>query len=154
VRHDVSVNPDYERLKACLIAAREARGWFQKGLIDASGLGSSTVQRLEASPPVGPVPSRTTRLALERTLGWGPGSIEAILAGGDPTPLPEAGTPDDEPHPELPATQVAQDRDGMQIIALAVAGMAQLNPTQLRRVLADIHAELAADPLDEPSDNI
>ncbi|MER7361826.1 hypothetical protein [Nonomuraea wenchangensis] len=33
---------------------------------------------------------------LERALGWQPGSVAAILAGGEPDPLPPPGTPASE----------------------------------------------------------
>jgi len=38
-----------------------------------------------------------TQGKVEKGLRWGPGSVESILGGGDPVPLPQAGPPPDAP---------------------------------------------------------
>jgi transcriptional regulator with XRE-family HTH domain len=95
--HDVTVKPDYARLAAAIVAARKARGWLQNEFIQTSGLGKSTVQRLERGESGSPYPTRTTITILERVLGWSPGSVEIVLEGGDPTRLPGHASPGMEP---------------------------------------------------------
>lgn len=88
MRHDVPVSDDYERLARAIVAAREAKGMSQDDLIRESGLGRSTIQRLERGEGRAK-PGRQTRQVLERVLSWGEGSVLLILAGGDPTPGPD-----------------------------------------------------------------
>lgn len=84
-----SVEHDFERLAAAIVEARKAKGWGQDDLIRESGLGRSTVQRLERGRQQA-VPTKATIRSLERALGWLSGSIEAVLAGG----VPAAGSYD------------------------------------------------------------
>lgn len=78
-----SVEHDFERLAAAIVEARKAKGWGQDDLIRESGLGRSTIQRLEAGRQK-TVPNKATAQSLERALGWLPGSVEAVLSGGMP----------------------------------------------------------------------
>lgn len=131
---------DSVRLGNAVRDARNAKGWTQPELAEKAGIHASTIKQIEGGRPFTRWPS--SMVAIEKALGRPEGWAHAIADG---SVAPEAAA-------EFPAPQIAHDRDGMQIIALAVAGMAQLTPAQLRKVLADINAELAADPLDEPSD--
>jgi transcriptional regulator with XRE-family HTH domain len=78
-----SVGHDFERLAAAIVEARKAKGWGQDDLIRESGLGRSTIQRLEAARQK-TVPNKATVQSLERALGWLPGSVEVVLGGGMP----------------------------------------------------------------------
>lgn len=78
-----SVGHDFERLAAAIVEARKAKGWSQDDLIRESGLGRSTIQRLERGRQQVP-PNKATIQSLERALGWLPGSVEAVLRGGMP----------------------------------------------------------------------
>ncbi|ONK09506.1 helix-turn-helix transcriptional regulator [Streptomyces sp. MP131-18] len=89
---------DWARLAEAIRQARATRGWRQIDLADAAGVTESTIQNLEAG-------TRTyTRLpqslkAIERALGWAPGSAVSIVDGGDPTPL---SSPEQAPGSVLP----------------------------------------------------
>lgn len=79
--------PDYARLASAIVAARRARGWNQKQFVTESGLGNSTVQRLERGSADSPYPTRRTIETLEQALGWAPDSVAEVLRGGEPTPV-------------------------------------------------------------------
>ncbi|MEU7831297.1 hypothetical protein [Nonomuraea sp. NPDC049129] len=51
-----------------------------------------TVETLRAIRRFKNEPSTLTKRGLERALHWKPDSIDAVLAGRDPTPLPPAGS--------------------------------------------------------------
>lgn len=51
-----------------------------------------TVETLRAIRRLKNEPSTLTKRGLERALHWKPDSIDAVLAGRDPTPLPPSGT--------------------------------------------------------------
>ena len=78
-----AVTVDFERLAAAIVDARKAKGWGQDDLIRESGLGRSTIQRLEGARQKTP-PNKATVQSLERALTWLPGSVEAVLNGGMP----------------------------------------------------------------------
>lgn len=78
------MTPDLDRLARAIKAACKARGWLQEDLIRESTIGRSTIQRLWKGA-AGVMPTPGTKRQLEETLGWGRGSVDAILAGGDPT---------------------------------------------------------------------
>lgn len=88
MRHDLHMASDFRHLADVLQAACAARGWLQEDLIRESEVGRSTIQRLW-SGNASVMPNRTTRGQLERTFGWQPGSLEIVLAGGEPTLLSE-----------------------------------------------------------------
>jgi transcriptional regulator with XRE-family HTH domain len=82
---------DWERLAAAVEAAREAKSLTQVALAEAAGVSESTVQNLESGKERTRVPASLPKV--ERALGWAPGSGEAILDGGDPTPVSEVAAP-------------------------------------------------------------
>lgn len=57
------------------------------------GISARTLGDLERGHGAGP----NTLAEVENDLGWQPGSARAILAGGDPTPVGSAVTPDMSP---------------------------------------------------------
>lgn len=72
---------DFKRLATAIVEARKVKGWGQDDLIRESGLGRSTIQRLESERQQAQ-PTKATAKSLERALGWLPGSVDAILDGG------------------------------------------------------------------------
>lgn len=100
------MSKDWARLARAIQQARESRRMpgglrmTQTQLAEAAGVSEGTIQNLEN-------PERTYRrrpptlAAVERVL-WKPGSVDAVLAGGDPIPLPEdeAGSGHAGPHPD------------------------------------------------------
>lgn len=95
---------DYARLADYIRRARKERNWNQVDLVNASHLAIMTVQRAE-NPNAETRPSRRSLLAIDRAFGWEEGSCDAILAGGEPTPLSASGpnTPT-APETTTPAT--------------------------------------------------
>jgi len=89
--HDDVMSKDWARLARAIQQARESRRMpgglrmTQTQLAEAAGVSEGTIQNLEN-------PERTYRrrpptlAAVERVL-WKPGSVDAVLAGGDPIPL-------------------------------------------------------------------
>lgn len=72
-------------------------GLHWKDVQEASGLERMTIWRLRATE--GPFLA-LTKAHLEYALDWEPGSVDAILAGGEPTPKPQrsdASSKDKEP---------------------------------------------------------
>jgi transcriptional regulator with XRE-family HTH domain len=76
-----------ERLLRLATEAREERGLEkQSDLIRAAKLSRSTVHRFEQGESV----SETALRKISQAIGWTPSSAQDVLAGGDPTPAPEA----------------------------------------------------------------
>jgi transcriptional regulator with XRE-family HTH domain len=64
---------------------RDLLGLTAAALGDRVGMAGGSIYAIER----GRVPRRASRAALERELLWRPGSIETVLAGGEPDALPE-----------------------------------------------------------------
>ncbi|MGE7432789.1 helix-turn-helix domain-containing protein [Kitasatospora sp. NPDC001175] len=83
---------DWARLGHMVKAERLTRDMTQIGLAEAVGVSLSTIQTLErgarTQPKVLPV-----HRAVARAIGWTEASVEAVLAGGDPTPTEPATEP-------------------------------------------------------------
>lgn len=77
---------DWQRLADHVISRRTHQDYdTQELLAAAAGVALKTVGRLERGESV----SNSTLSKIERALSWAPGSMRAILAGGDPTELPD-----------------------------------------------------------------
>lgn len=74
---------DWARLGGAVTKARKAAGLSQIELADAAGLSRSAVQGIERGKPFG-APQLSHR-SVAQVLGWTPGSIADVLAGGEPT---------------------------------------------------------------------
>lgn len=74
---------DWARFGELVEAARRRRGWTQEDLVRAAGVGLSTVQSIERGRREKPQILPTHRI-VARALGWADGSIETVLAGGEP----------------------------------------------------------------------
>lgn len=68
-------------------------------------------------------PTAVTRARLEDALQWAPGSVDAVLAGGEPIPL--QGVPDDGPAVAVPETYEQQLHEELQQLR---DDLARLNP--------------------------
>ncbi|MFC5883330.1 helix-turn-helix domain-containing protein, partial [Streptomyces virginiae] len=99
---------DWARLGKALQAARKASGVTQEQLADELGVGRSVVQLIERGKQFSK-PSQTQR-AFARRVGWADGSIEAVLAGGEPTVEP-AATP-----PPVPDDALTESRLPLRIV--------------------------------------
>lgn len=88
---------DWVRLGAAVKASRKAMGITQLQLGAAAGVSRATVQNIEAGQEFARVTS--TLRVIERTLHWQEGSIELVLAGGDPVALGVVPLPDPVPEP-------------------------------------------------------
>lgn len=82
------MDAQWTRLGQAYAAGRESQNLTQGDVVDRTGLGMSTVQAIERG---GPFKGITASMRLYAVLlGWAPGSIEAVLAGGQPTQMPPA----------------------------------------------------------------
>lgn len=76
---------DWERLGRVAADTRRALRLTQKQLAAKLGVGRGTIQAIERGEEF--VKVTQTMRGLERAFGWADGSIEAVLDGGEPTPL-------------------------------------------------------------------
>lgn len=84
----MGMNLDWSHLGETVRAARRAAGLSQLDLAVAAGVGRSAVQAIERGKPFD-APQLSHRVVAS-ALGWAPGSVESVLAGGAPV---EAGSP-------------------------------------------------------------
>lgn len=107
---------DWQRLANAVRDARTALKMTQIELADAADVSEATVQNLESGAARTRLPFSLPKV--ERALGWAPDSGKAVLAGGDPTPLPsvdqpEEATPAENPSPgDLPLRIIQELADG------------------------------------------
>ncbi|MER5388347.1 helix-turn-helix domain-containing protein [Saccharopolyspora sp. NPDC002686] len=85
---------DWERLSDFVISWRERLSLERSDLAERMKMDAKTVQRIENGQSV----RATSLAALERGLGWKPGSARTVLGGGDPAPIDE---PEEEPEVSL-----------------------------------------------------
>lgn len=84
LRHHVLMASDWARLGRLLGDARKTRGTSQIDLADQLSVSRATVQKIErGSEPARGVPTPTYR-QMARAVGWTEGSVELVLAGGEP----------------------------------------------------------------------
>lgn len=110
----------YDRLDAAIGSARLDRGLSWIDLADAVGVSESALRNIRKGRNS---PSELTKRRLEDALQWRHGSVDEVLAGGDPTPANptggSGGIPSDD---ELAAVE-----------ALLEQAMAELNRLKQRR---------------------
>jgi transcriptional regulator with XRE-family HTH domain len=92
MRHDVRMSMDWARLASTIREARASLSWTQQQLADQAQVSLATLQNLEAGKARSRRPMSADRVAA--ALGWAPGSVDAVLAGGEPTP---SGAPTEPP---------------------------------------------------------
>lgn len=74
----------WARLGKALAASRRAQNLTQADVAAEAGVGLATIQSIERGTQVkDPTPSMRVYATI---VGWAAGSIEAVLAGGEPTP--------------------------------------------------------------------
>lgn len=74
---------DWARLGARIRAERERQGLSRAALVERSGVAVGTIQNVEGQAvPKGRWPQSLG--AIEKAFGWAPGSMKAILDGGEP----------------------------------------------------------------------
>lgn len=86
-----------ERLAQLIAAYRKRRGLSVRAAAGAAGIDRMTWTAAEKGT------KRTAEYLygpIERVLGWAPGSVDEILAGGEPTELPEEPAPRPQPRAE------------------------------------------------------
>lgn len=77
------MSDDWKRLGAYVVQRRNELGYgSQVALEEASGVSYRTISRLETGHSIG----KNNLRKLEQALLWDLGSVDAILAGGDPSP--------------------------------------------------------------------
>lgn len=86
----MSTPQNFDRLRAAIDDRAADLGHSLTGLATTAGIRYETLRALRNGENE---PSPKTIRGLERALKWQTGSIKAILAGGDPTPLPEFQDP-------------------------------------------------------------
>lgn len=96
----------WERLGPALKAARADAGITQEEMAAEIGVSRATIQKLERGEGL-KKPTSTLRM-FARRVGWSDGSVDIVLAGGDPIPgEPAAG------RSEGPAKGISQESTGL-----------------------------------------
>jgi DNA-binding XRE family transcriptional regulator len=97
------VAPEWHQLAAHVRARREILRLTQAQAATAANIAPRTWSLIEKPPVRSCGPRKDTAAAVETVLGWMPGSIRSVLAGGppvlDPTPrapAPRTGLTDDQ----------------------------------------------------------
>lgn len=83
---------DWARLGSAMAGARRSKGLSQVEVAEAIGVTRTPIQAIERGETFARVTG--TMRSYARHLGWADGSIEAVLAGGDPTPEAQALRPE------------------------------------------------------------
>lgn len=99
--------PDPGRLAAAVRARRQARGWSQRHVAAAGGLGLPTVVGVERGRTA---PRAFTCARLDAGLAWPPGTAAAVLAGTADPPPPD--TPSATVNTATPVPQMADGELG------------------------------------------
>jgi transcriptional regulator with XRE-family HTH domain len=106
------MSQDWARLARAIQHARESRRMpgglrmTQQQLADAAGVSKGTIQNLE-DPERTPTRRPSSLAAVERVF-WKPGSVDAVLAGGDPIPLPDEPSPATNTRPADIAPRISE----------------------------------------------
>lgn len=81
----MATSDDLQRLGAYIRAARSACGLTSTQAAAQASISPTTLGEIERGTSA---PRRAlTYAAIEKVVGWAPGSVSQILAGGEPTPL-------------------------------------------------------------------
>lgn len=85
LRHTANVQHDWQRLAKRIANRRVQLGFSKREAIRRSGLSSTTWLKVENdAEPI----ADSTWSGVEIALQWEPGSVAAVLDGGDETPMP------------------------------------------------------------------
>ncbi|WP_329131413.1 helix-turn-helix domain-containing protein [Streptomyces sp. NBC_01476] len=111
---------NWTRLGIAVRDARETRSLTQAELGDLVGVGATTIANIERARVKKISP---TLRAIAREFGWGAGSIEGILAGGDPLPATPGhlNAPVVQPDADPPAV-IGTEGLGLRVVEALAAG--------------------------------
>lgn len=160
----------WKRVGSAVRDARNRQGLTQRELAKRIDASESAIRAIERGQPFNKVTG--TLRAVERVLGWGEGSIEAVRDGGEPAPAvatdlpPPAGSLDGLPYriAEALAAGTALDTRLKSIgpggeIVVIVKGREGATPEELRAILREWERQeghldrLGETAADESSDN-
>ncbi|MFJ6487030.1 helix-turn-helix domain-containing protein [Streptomyces californicus] len=158
---------DWVRLGHAIEAARDAKGMTQVALATAADVSESTIQNLEAGKARVRQPPSVKKV--EAALGWAPGSADAVLAGGEPTPAPatqNTESPQAGDQTGLPLRIIQELSDGPLLdttvlplsgdsrMVIVVKGTPDASPEQIRRdLIAWAKAQSVLRDLDRDGDS-
>lgn len=128
--------PDWKRLGRYVRARREELDMLQDEFSVRYGVSTSTLQAIEMAKQPGY--RRETLQKLEVGLRWAPGSVKAILAGGEPTLVEDDGGVDED--------RVDRILSGIDVLSGTVSALAAGHATlaDQQRQLADEVSALGA----------
>ncbi len=86
MKHDPAA---WRRLSELIRSQRGRLGWTQAELAQRAGVSTKSVATAESGNPPTRTPPTLNRVA--RALGWADGSIDAVLAGGEPITVTASG---------------------------------------------------------------
>lgn len=84
--------PDYSHVARTVQDRARELGYTQEDLIQVTGLGRTTVQRIWGGTVLHE-PTPKTKRAMDAALQWEAGSFDIVLAGGNPTPAGPSARP-------------------------------------------------------------
>lgn len=98
----MSKSPGPRRLDAAMEARRKELRLRWRDVADLAGISYETLRTIRRGQYEGMRP--LTESGIERALKWATGSVAAVLAGGEPTPIPEL-----QPEPVDPAVPILDE---------------------------------------------
>lgn len=129
----------WELLADLVRATRDMLGMTSQGqLAEVAGVAVGTVQRLEGGKPYPRLPNRTP--AIERALGWAPGTVRKIVEGEIDQPearMPAARTGENAAREALEMTRSLHPEEE-QAYRDALEAARSLSRSEKRRLLAEL----------------
>ena len=140
----------WELLADMVKAARDVLGMSsQSQLADAAGVAVGTVQRLEGGKPYPRLPNRTP--AIERALGWPPGTARKIVEGEIDKPPIQALPVGDEASEALALARSLEPED-RQAYRETLEAARSLSAREKRRLMAELFDEASPSLRDHAPD--
>ncbi|MFC5184413.1 hypothetical protein [Actinomadura harenae] len=102
---------DWQRLAECVSQRRAQLGLTQEDVRAAGGPSTVTLRYIESASQDSYKSNSLTRL--ERALDWAAGSVEAVLAGGEPTERSAAKRPPSNPEGDSEAGEIGDPLAGL-----------------------------------------
>lgn len=115
----------HERLNEAMNQRRLALRMNWRGVAQAAGISYEALRAIRRGDYR---PTELTARGLDDALEWMPGSLFAILDGGDPVPAEAAAT--EGPTPETPATMTSRELEILQDLIESTAGRLGLSPEE------------------------
>lgn len=129
--------PDFRRAETIMDERRQQLDMMWKDVAEAAKLSAQSLLDFRQGKTN---PRQLTKRRIDAALGWEAGSLQAVLDGGDPTPLPEEqGTA--EPAKPPPT----RDDPRARIIAAALEGLTADEAEALLREVRQKHAHPPGD---------